>query len=163
MFVCDNLMFDGEFVEFRKHTAGLNDFTLQAFCDNSVQKIEGNLKKFDNWHNKLLNISLPLPAAEHLFIRLMNDQVIQPSKFKDFYKSYFASQGEYHSEFPNLSKFHAACTAFMHRDSLFAISRKNTKLTNVLTGYIDWFDKEESEKQNSNLHPIFGKICSIFK
>lgn len=50
VFVCDNLAFSGEFVEFRKHTKGLVYDELEFMAYRAMKKMVANLTRFQAQH-----------------------------------------------------------------------------------------------------------------
>jgi len=133
VFVCDNLVFSGEFIEFRKHTAGLNQQTLENFCIQAINQIEGRLIETERWVEGLKKIPLSVSGAEHLTIQAMRNGIIPINQFNSFYNLYFSPEGRWFSPDSNLYQWHSACTELMKGDSLFLISKKNAKLISLLS------------------------------
>ena len=105
VFICENLAFDGEFVEFRRHTKGLNQDELEYMAYRSVRKMIRRLSEFQTWHEGLKGYELSEVDAKILLFDIMADNVFPASKFSRFHELYF--RGVYD---PTLWGFHEAVT-----------------------------------------------------
>lgn len=132
VFVCENLAFSGEFVEFRKHTKGLVYDELEFMAYRAMKKMVANLAKFQAWHEGLKNFSLAEWDAKILLVEIMTQNIIPPSKFGRFNELYFG--GVYD---PTLWGFHETVTDVLRDNNLMILPKKNRMLNGVLSTYMD--------------------------
>lgn len=132
VFVCDNLAFSGEFVEFRKHTKGLVYDELEFMAYRAMKKMVANLTKFQAWHEGLRNFSLTEWDAKILLVEIMTDNIIPPSKFARFNDLYFGGVYE-----PTLWGFHETVTDMLRDSNLLTLPNKNRMLNGVLDNHIN--------------------------
>ena len=131
VFVCENLAFSGEFVEFRRHTKGLIYDELEFMAYRAMKKMVSNLTKFQAWHEGLKNFSLTEWDAKILLVEIMTNSIIPPSKFARFSELYFG--GVYD---PTLWGFHETVTDVLRDSNLLSLPKKNRVLNSVLDGYV---------------------------
>ncbi len=132
VFICDNLAFDGEFVEFRRHTSGLDQDELEFLAYRSVRKMIGRLTEFQAWHEGLKQYDLSEADAKILLVEIMTDSVFPASKFTRFNELYFG--GVYD---PTLWGFHEAVTDTLKSSNLLSLPKKNKTLNNILNQHIE--------------------------
>lgn len=132
VFVCDNLAFSGDFVEFRKHTKGLVYDELEFMAYRAMKKMVLNLTRFQAWHEGLKNFPLTEWDAKILLVEIMTNNIIPPSKFARFNELYFG--GVYK---PTLWGFHESVTDLLRDSNLLALPKKNRMLNGVLNTYMD--------------------------
>ena len=132
VFVCENLAFSGEFVEFRKHTKGLDLTELDFLAYRAMKKMVENLSRFQAWHEGLKNFTLTEREAKLLLVEIMSQNIIPPSKFTRFYDLYFG--GVYD---PTLWGFHETVTDVLRDSNLLGLPKKNRQLNGVLDGFIE--------------------------
>lgn len=132
VFVCENLAFSGDFVEFRKHTKGLVYDELEFMAYRAMKKMVANLTKFQAWHEGLKNFALTEWDAKILLVEIMTQSIIPPSNFGRFNDLYFG--GVYD---PTLWGFHEAVTDVLRDKNLLTLPKKNKMLNGVLDAYMD--------------------------
>jgi hypothetical protein len=132
VFVCENLAFSGEFVEFRRHTKGLIYDELEFMAYRAMKKMVSNLTKFQAWHEGLKNFSLTEWDAKILLVEIMTNTIIPPSKFARFSELYFG--GVYDQ---TLWGFHETVTDVLRDSNLLALPKKNRMLNGILDTYRD--------------------------
>jgi hypothetical protein len=138
VFVCENLCFSGEFLAFRRHTAGLDIDELAFLAYRSMRKLIPMLKAFQNWHLGLRNFSLSEVDAKILLVEIMTNAVIPPSKFNQFNGLYAKVYDD------SLWGFHEAATDVLKTSNLLTLPRKNKALNQVINTYIDSLDSAGS-------------------
>jgi len=131
VFVCENLAFSGEFVEFRKHTKGLVYDELEFMAYRAMKKMVANLTKFQSWHEGLKEFELTEMAAKILLVEIMTMNIIPPSKFARFNELYF--EGVYD---PTLWGFHETVTDVLRDSNLLSLPKKNRMLNGVLDAHM---------------------------
>lgn len=130
--VCSNMVFKGDFVVSRKHTSGLTDITLRKICRASVQEIVNRFASITEWYYDLKEIKLSPEQINYLIVESMRRGAMPPSKFNEFCTLFMNEGGRYYSSEPSLSDWHGAVTEMMNKESLFAISRKNEALNDLI-------------------------------
>jgi hypothetical protein len=125
VFICENLAFDGEFVEFRRHTKGLDQDELEFLAYRSVKKMIGRLTEFQAWHESLKRYDLSETDAKILLVEIM-------TKFSRFNELYFG--GVYD---PTLWGFHEAVTDTLKGSNLLSLPKKNKALNSILNEHIE--------------------------
>jgi len=146
VFVCENLCFSGEFLAFRRHTAGLNIDELAFLAYRSMRQLIPMLKAFQNWHLGLRNFSLSEVDAKILLVEIMTNSVIPSSKFSQFNKLYAKIYDD------SLWGFHEAVTDLLKGSNLLTLPKKNKALNQVINSYIDFLDSANDRSALGNFY-----------
>jgi hypothetical protein len=139
VFVCENLAFDGEFVELRRHTKGLTGEELEFMAYRAIRNVVGKLAAFQAWHEGLKEHALSEDDAKILLVELIAQSVFPASKFALFHDLYF---GDAYGQ--SLWGFHEAATDVLRDANLLALPKKNRVLNNILNQHISLRDTEPS-------------------
>lgn len=145
--ICSNLMFKGDFLEFRKHTNGLEWDLLLELAKKATKQIIAETASLIEWQKGLREITLTEDEYQVLTYRALNQGAVAPANFHEFEKSYVEEvrlQGE------NLYSFHGAATRVMRGNGFFTISNKSKALNGLM---------EEVEKEYRSLltyQPRYG-------
>jgi hypothetical protein len=139
VFVCSNLAFSGEYIEFRKHTKGLDIEELEYMAFKAMRKMIKKLTDFQTWHESLANYTLTETNAKALLVNAMACGVFPPSKFARFDELYFGRECE-----PSLLGFHEACTNVLRDANIRVMPKRNLILNNIINHYISG-PKEEQQ------------------
>ncbi|MEA1933962.1 MAG: hypothetical protein U9N60_05975 [Thermodesulfobacteriota bacterium] len=137
VFVCDNLAFDGEFVELRRHTKGLTMEELEFMAFRAIRCLVRRLTKFQTWHEGLRQHALTERDAKILLVEMITQSVIPASKLPRFYNLYFG--GAYTH---NLWGFHEAATNVLKDSNLITLPKKNRILNAILNQHIEGIQSE---------------------
>lgn len=129
---CSNMQFGGDFVEFRKHTSGLNIEVLHNLCNRSFVTIRDRMIEFADWHESLRNVKLPREQSKILTHDCMEYGVFPPSKFAQFLEAHREEKMLYG---PNLYSFYGGVTRIIKDSSLFKI-QQTTGALNIMVN--DW-------------------------
>jgi hypothetical protein len=129
VFVCDNLIFSGEFVIFRKHTGQLELGEIQILAKESLEALIPRFRQLNQWHNRMKKIKLTDEQASLLACAAMRKEILPASKYPQFHNLYFDKDTKYT---PTLHGFHGACTEIMMNNSLLTIQWKNDQLNRFL-------------------------------
>jgi hypothetical protein len=138
VFVCENLCFSGEFLAFRRHTAGLDLDELAFLAYKSVKKMIPLLKAFQAWHEGLHGFPLTEADAKILMVEVMTQNVLPPSKFHQFRGLY----GNVYDD--SLWGFHEAATDVLKEANLLVLPQKNKLLNDIINGFIGARDEQPS-------------------
>jgi len=132
---CSNMVMKGDWIEFRKHTGGLDDISLAELCRRAVDQVTKKFIKLTAWHAYLNEIQIKQHHTNYLIIEAMKRDALPPSRFKKFCTLFFEPIGRYYHEEPSLGDFHGAVTEVMNNDSIFEISRKNNALSTLIDDF----------------------------
>jgi hypothetical protein len=69
VFVCDNLCFSGDYIRFRKHTAGLDMDELTEIANEAVTGAVVKMERLYNWQDSLHNVFVPELRAQGAGLR----------------------------------------------------------------------------------------------
>jgi len=139
VFVCDNLAFSGDFVEFRKHTGTLDDDRLQIMANRSVEKVSTKLIRFSQWHDGLRHWDYTEAGEKVLTYNCMANGVFAPSKFAQFRECLKIENETNPNEKGTAYNFHGGVTRLMKNQSMFMISDSTKKLKGVID---DWLTED---------------------
>lgn len=128
--VCSNLQFSGEFIEFRRHTSGLDMDELRQLSMKSLNKVRTQMTEFADWHESLKQVALTTSEFKQLTFDAMTRGVFPPSKFQSFRDNYNVEVMHYGQ---NLFSFYGGVTRLLRDGSLFIIQQS----TKALNGLMD--------------------------
>ena len=130
VFVCDNLAFSGEFMEFRRHTSGLSEEYLQTQFANIFPKMLCKINTFMEWHNGLKKHNVTDEDFKCLTYDFMTSKILVPSKFSSFLDAY-------EKEGPgNLFSVHGAVTRMLRENPLGTVANRTAVLNSRLTQFM---------------------------
>ena len=133
--VCSNMVFSGEFIEFRRHTSGVNLEELSILSVRGVNSITEKLERLTKWQTNLKKYSLHREEFKVLTFNAMKKGVIPTTKFNQFIKCH--DKEACLNEAPSLYTFHGGVTRLMRNSSLFTISHYSNKLEGFCNDYIN--------------------------
>jgi hypothetical protein len=108
---CSNLMMFGEFVEFRRHTKGVDDDELLSVVTRGLDKILPTLNDMVGWQEALRSKRITVNECEAAGYEVLREGIISKQRFAQFDNLLF---GEDHSYEPTtVFGFHGACTETM--------------------------------------------------
>jgi hypothetical protein len=136
IFVCDNMAFSGSFIQFRKHTGGLDTDKLQELANDAVGEMETRLLSFENWHMSLKNYTLKRQDMEALTFRAVEQGVLPGGRFGAFHKLLFQKENEDNNAVydDTLYGFHGAMTQLWKKNSLVGSGSRHAGLQKLLAG-----------------------------
>jgi len=138
VFICENLAFDGEFVELRRHTKGLTIEELEFMAYRAIKTLVTRLTKFQEWHLGLKEYELSETDAKVLLVELISQNVFPASKFPRFHDLYFG--GVYD---PTLWGLHEASTEVLKENNLMTLPKKNKALNFIINQYIEDIEADQ--------------------
>jgi len=130
--ICSNLLFSGEFLEFRKHTSGLDWFELLRVAKVTMEQLVGHFDNLSKWQADLKTIDLSPAEYKVLTFDAMNTGAVAPSKFKALGQAF---EAEAKLNGPSLYAFHGAGTRVMRENGLFTIAEKSKALNKVVDAH----------------------------
>jgi len=121
-FICSNLAFTADsFLEFRKHTKGMDDGELYRVMLSGVEKILPLTDSFSKWHLSLHDVKLSYGEMKELAYDAIINEVVSRRKVNQFNEMLFGEQPSY--TWNELHGFHGACTELM----------RDTNMTNSMS------------------------------
>lgn len=133
VFVCDNLALSGDYLQFRKHTSGLDHDEMVGIASTAVRHGVGKIEEFLGWHKALREIPAPLAHRKLLTYNLMEKGALPPSQFNQFidmYKEEEKDNGE------TVFAVHGAATRTMRGAGHFQAEKRNRALNGVINEYL---------------------------
>ena len=127
--VCDNLMFSGDFVIFRKHTGRLEIEEIVFYAEEALGALLPKMNEFHDWHEQLKATKITYDQASLLTVAAMKQDLIPSSKFPQFYDLFYARESRYAT---TLHGWHGAATEIMRENSLLTIQWKNERLNKFI-------------------------------
>jgi len=131
--VCSNMIFSGDFIEFRKHTGGLLIDDLYVMMQRAVGTLITRLEDLVTWQLGLLEVPLSANRMKRLTYDAIKNEAIAPSMFWNFHKAYIEEQ-QLHGD--TLYTFHAACTRALREKSLNNIAYRTANLNAVVDSLV---------------------------
>jgi hypothetical protein len=131
--VCSNMCFSGDFVEFRKHTSGLDYDELLEIGGRSIKTVVANGKKQIGWQDNLVTYPVSPARFKMLTYDAMAEGVLPPSNFAAFLDSY--NEETTLSKRETLYEFHGAVTRLSRTSSLFTINHRTVALNALCDRY----------------------------
>lgn len=109
--VCSNLAIFGRFIEFRRHTSGMDDNELERVVRKGLDAIIPVIKARLEWHDSLRLYPLEEKETKALAYDAINQRIISRQAIPTFHNLLF---GENHRYDPlTLFGFHGACTEIL--------------------------------------------------
>lgn len=150
VFVCDNLALSGEYLQFHKHTSGLDEERLWSMSKNALTGAWIEMERLFTWINNLKNIEITEKQFKEITYNLMMNDVFPASQFNRFNNSVEEERGgkvwsvdftgkklvKYYEKGYDLNVIHGACTRLMRGASLFNIADRNRNLIKVCDDYM---------------------------
>jgi hypothetical protein len=133
--VCSNMMFAGDFVEFRMHTSGL---TLEGLRELAVRALDGTLAKIKNlmeWQNGLKQVMISANQFKALTYDLIDGGVVMPSSWEAYHecvKIESGSNSRLKDEPVNLYAAHGGATRMLRGSNMGIIQSRTAKLNDIV-------------------------------
>ena len=111
-FICSNLAFNGDFIEFRRHTAGMNEDELERVVSDGVAEILPLTERFLKWHQALHEIKIAPNRLKMLAYDAIIEDVLPQNQVTQFNNLVFKDEARYCNN--ELYDFHGAMTEIYH-------------------------------------------------
>lgn len=128
--VCSNLMMSGEFVEFRRHTKGMEDDELLRVVTKGIDVITPKIAAMKRWHLNMHNVSLSNQEVQALSYQAILKRIIPKAKIVEFNNLLFNDDNDYDPN--NLYSFHGVCTQLMQEQRISGTIEKQRNLYNFV-------------------------------
>jgi len=133
--VCSNMIFDGDFVEFRKHTSGVDDTELQRLANKAVLAVDLKINGLHAWIKELREYHMSESMIKTFVYDVIHSGIVPPSKFKA-YLAALKEEDELVDFKTTLHTVHSAVTRMFRGKSFFYLAKKNEKLMDLVKIYI---------------------------
>jgi hypothetical protein len=134
VFVCDNLAFSGEFIDYYKHVGRLTLPILKEAAFNAIGTVAGKMAAFERWHKDLHIRKITRTDAQVLTFRAVEQGVLPAGNFSRFYELFFEkvnNQNDAHYE-DDLYGFHGAMTQIWGSNSLISTGPRHAGLVSLV-------------------------------
>jgi hypothetical protein len=154
--VCSNMAFWGEFVEHRRHTAGLTPEALKCFISKAAQKTLDQAAGMRQWFLGLHEEWMPPTLFKQLTYDAIDIGIIPPSRFVQFQTAFNEElQANRYPDLTSLAHFHGAVTRLLRGSSVRVLQEKtlalNGLINSVRVAQGDEIDVESTEASAQNL------------
>lgn len=127
--VCSNMMFSGDFIEFRRHTSGMTYETLLELGKNAIASSVTESKKLIEWQKNLKNIQIETELKKIITYDMMSCNVFSPSRFNEFNR---AIEEELEVNYDQtLYTLHGAATRLFRTENMRVLSWRGQNLIKV--------------------------------
>jgi hypothetical protein len=133
--VCSNMMFKGDFIEFRKHTSGINFEELIEMERRSITQVLEQGNKAIAWQRSLKEVQLTDKGFKQITYDAMNNGILAPNKFHEFNEAYAIEANLDRKHNGTLYEFHGAITRMNRNLNLFTIDNRTRQLANLCDEY----------------------------
>ena len=130
VFVCDNLAISGEFIAFRRHTAGLTMESLIEMLVHAVGQTRKRMEEFRAWHESLALVHLTLQQAYVVTWRILSEGILPGRSFRALHDLLYSER-----KYDPLTLWgqHEAATELLTRNTnLLTVSRAHRKLNALM-------------------------------
>ena len=131
---CTNLTFNGEFLEVRRHTKGMNYEMLPALVDGYLEQATGRTQVTGDWLDGLDMVELISRSAAYLTVEAMKVNALSPRQFHQF-NSLMEGRYKAHKEL-TLFGWHEALTECCNRFNLETIIRKTSDAESIIDAWL---------------------------
>ena len=133
--VCENMMFNGEYITFRKHTSGLSIPELEGLIDKAIKVLPLQKEEMDTRFEQYREHELAADMFRLITYDFMAKKVFPASQFNNFHKCF---DEEYDNDGgQTLATIHNAATRLIRKESLMRIASVTPTLTKVTDDYYE--------------------------
>lgn len=139
--VCENLVFHGEVVLFRKHTSGLTPDVLDTFIREAITVALGHMDKLVEAQDRLARLPLTSAMTEHILVRGALEGAFKPSALPSILGEHLEAETEtFGLEYPDYTDRVARTNAYMlyqaitrtwRTEQLFQVHKRSTALEKI--------------------------------
>ncbi|ACV68900.1 hypothetical protein [Desulfohalobium retbaense] len=130
--VCSNLVFTGDFLEFRRHTKGLDLDELRAIANRALLGTISRLQSLEQWQEGLKAKPLPRRDMQCLTYEALQRGAFPGGRFSRFVEAY-EDEASRHGQ--SLYSFHGALTQTIRDQSLNQISHRSRIINDLVETY----------------------------
>jgi len=130
--VCSNMMFSGKFIEFRRHTRGVDLEELRLLSIRAMDGLIEELQELETWHMGLKNYPVTEKEFKVLTFNALKTGVVPVTKFEKFLD---CCSEETKLNDSSLYTFHGGVTRLIKDNSLFHIADYSNRLIGFCDDY----------------------------
>jgi len=135
---CSNMQFRGDdFIEFRKHTGGLDWDELVEIAKKAMVGLIERMGRLATWHSSLKERRIDQDDFKVLTFDAMKGNIFFPQQFPKFLDCYDMEQKTSPETGDTMYQFNGGVTRLLRDQSLFAISHRTTNLIKMLGDFIE--------------------------
>jgi len=127
--VCTNQITNANWFILRKHTSGLTVVELGELAYEAISQVVQDFDVTDKWHESLKEVKIEKRRMEQLTIKAMRQDILAPSKFKEFDQLLFGTEEVEPIYEPSLYGFHGALTQLIREHPLGTNTLENQRIT----------------------------------
>ena len=127
--VCSNLVFTGEWMDFRKHTSGLNCDIINDMTTRGINYVVGEAQNMLVWFDELRNTQTTKPQIDSIFIRMLKSGLVPGIKILNLMNAYDEEIDRYGE---NLYSLYNCATQTFRDLSLPVITKKSSELNKLI-------------------------------
>lgn len=134
---CSNMMFKGDFIEFRKHTAGISYDELLQIENRAIDEVIVQGNQTIKWHEGLRKYKLDKPEFKQITYDAMEQGILAPNHFNKFVEAYNMELELSKSKNGTIYEFHGAITRMNRELNLFTIDSRTRDLCTLCEAYMN--------------------------
>lgn len=127
--VCSNMVFSGDYVEFRRHTKRLDLDELRELAKRAIEQVVNRTTEIDQWQNKLKAIETDDGSLKTMTYDVMAEKIVPASRFHEFVK---CTQEEVELNGECLYSFYGGVTRVIRNDSIRNITQRSSAIMEFL-------------------------------
>jgi len=144
VFVCSNMMFESDFILFRKHSGNLEHYEIEYLAVETLKQVTDRFTSLNEWHQSLRNVELAASQASLITIAAMRNRIFSTSSYNKFHELYFGN-GKKPKYEPTLYGWHGAATEVVRDLSLISVHDRNVLLNRFIRHEVPKILKEEKK------------------
>jgi hypothetical protein len=129
------MAFSGDYVEIRRHTAGLDLDELDILVARAVETIITRAGELAAWQESLKEVPVSWPEFKILTFDAMKEGVFPPSRFGRFLECVEEETAANPSTMGTMYHFHSSVTRLLRQDSLFTIAERTVTLGAIVSDF----------------------------
>lgn len=131
--VCSNLVFSGQWMEFKRHTNTLQLERVQEMALSGIHQTLNQSQELADWHDQMKEIKRSKKEADHIFMNMIRKQVIAANQTLNLVNAYDEEVQRYGE---SLYTIYNCATQTFRNTSLPNIEWRSKKLNELMTNNI---------------------------
>lgn len=133
VFVCSNMCFKGDFIEFRRHTSGVDIEEVRIVASRSITQAIHEGHQAIEWQNGLKTSPLNDTQLKCITYDAMDRGILPPANFRQFTQAHEEEISL--SNESTLYEFHGAITRMVRSLNLFTLDSRSRMLNDLCIDY----------------------------
>ncbi len=135
--VCSNLVFSGQWVDFRKHYHNLDTDTIKVMAVTGISEVIQQTMKLGKWHNNMKEHKRDRQHADHLFMEFLRNGIVSSRQILDLSNAYDEEKDRYGESLYTI--FNCATQCFREL-ALPTVSERSAQLNKVIELDMDMYE-----------------------